>query len=438
VQDKSLSEFTSFMGTLRAGDFNIKTTFSVRIDNRGEVEFSFGTIHLTEETFFIMTHWDNDNSYFSLSGQSEEGILFKTEHFQFSSVGHQSSKDGTFLNLVGSCSKAEFHRNLTELSPKTVLHMWLKGFRNFRLLSRKCNLGTVSMAGKTTIEDPDTITGYISVCMDNEAEDLFVWRKEAEKLLEHLRRVMSFASATVLQTPATEFRSGGELEVLTFSQTRQAPAFMQTFHFLNQEPIFEAALNSFFNPPFKTNNLFFAIEWFAMDATYNEVRLVNAMTVLENLVAANLHDAHALIRPAKEFEKIKTRLRQEIKKCVVKWSLEESEKANEIVVELNERLSDLNRRSIFHKIKALSQLWSVPLDGISDDEIKAAKKARDLIVHRGHYYQEDKEEQEDLWAHVAVIREVVVRFVLTALGYQGRYISYYGGYHDADFPHVSN
>ncbi|MBU5614684.1 hypothetical protein [Geomonas azotofigens] len=434
MQDKSLSDFTSFTGTLRAGEFNIQITFLARIDNRGEVEFNFAQIPLTKENIFIKKHWNNDNFLFTLSGQSDDGILFKTEYFQFNSVGHQSSKDCTLLNLAGFCSKAEFQRDLTKLSPKPVIQMWLKGFQSFRPLTRECQLGTVTMGGKTTIKDPDTITGFISVRMDYETDDLLVWRKEADKLLEHLRRVMSFASATVIQNPVIEFRSGNKSEVFTFSQTRQAPAFMQTFHFLNYEPIFEAALNSFFNPPFKANNLFFAIEWFAMDATYNEVRLVNAMTVLENLIAANLDDSFALIRPAKEFEKIKNKLRQEIKKCLAKWSSEESEKANEIVVELNERLSDLNRRSIFHKIKALSKSWSVPLDGISDDEIKAAKKARDLIVHRGQYYQEDKEDQEDLWSHVAVIREVVVRFVLTALGYRGRYISYYGGYHDAHFP----
>src|SRR5947209_16140958 len=38
------------------------------------------------------------------------------------------------------------------------------------------------------------------------------------------------------------------------------------------------------------------------------------------------------------------------------------------------------------------------------------------------------------WTHVTIIREVAVRFVFTAIGYKGRYISHVGGYHDAVFP----
>jgi hypothetical protein len=33
-----------------------------------------------------------------------------------------------------------------------------------------------------------------------------------------------------------------------------------------------------------------------------------------------------------------------------------------------------------------------------------------------------------------VVREIAARFFLTAIGYKGRYISYIGGYHDANFP----
>ena len=33
-----------------------------------------------------------------------------------------------------------------------------------------------------------------------------------------------------------------------------------------------------------------------------------------------------------------------------------------------------------------------------------------------------KPEDADLWTHVTVIREVVVRFLLTIIGYRGEYI----------------
>ena len=435
MRDQDLRNFTSFSGSLDADGNSISLSFSARINHRGEVEFDFDNIPLTQETCFIIT-WDDDNSkvnYFSLSGKSADGIEFKTEDLLFNSLGHESSRDkGSWMTLDGSCSRAVFHGKLLEPMPTPVICMRLKGFQNFGSLQQNCKLGTVTMAGKRSIEDPDTITGYISVKSDDKTVEPYTWRKEADKLLEHIRRVMSFASATVLQAPITEFLAGSEVEVVALSQTRQAPAFMQTFHHLNQQPVFDAAVNSFFNPPQPDiKNFFFAIEWFAMDATYNEVRLVNAMTALENLVASNLGDNDAMIRPSKEFDKMRTKLRQVIKKCVEKWSPEEAEKANEVVKDLNDKLADLNRRSIFQKLKTLSDRWGVPFDGISDDRIMAAKKARDQIVHRGHYYEG---EREDLWEHVTVIREIVVRFLLTAIGYKGSYLSYLGGYHDAQFP----
>jgi hypothetical protein len=74
------------------------------------------------------------------------------------------------------------------------------------------------------------------------------------------------------------------------------------------------------------------------------------------------------------------------------------------------------------------------MDGISDESIKAAKQARDRVVHRGQYYEDAKEDEADLWTHVTVVREIVTRFLLTAIGYKGRYFSYIGGCHDAVFP----
>jgi hypothetical protein len=438
MQDKGLSEFKSFMGNLRAGSDTVPITFRARIDVAGEVEFDFDAIVLTKESSFINKWWDGKGSctsYFTLSGQADDGTEFKTEDLRFNTLRKESSeKTGSRMNPVGGCLQAEFRRKLAEPAANPTLRMHVKGFQNYGQLSSICRLGMVAMVGEMSIDNPDAITGHIAVQSDNEPADLTAWHVEANKLLEHIRRVMSFASASALRGPIIEFFAGDELKVVALSQTRQTSAPFRTFHPLNQQPVFDAAVNSFFNPPFEVKNLFFAIEWFAMEATYNEVRLVNAMTALENLVASNLGDNDALIQPEKEFEKTSRVLRKVLRRCVDKWSSEKAERADEVVKELNERLADLNRRSILRKLMTLARRWSVPLDGIVEDKIKAAKQARDRIVHRGHYYDDDKEGSDDLWQHVTVVREIVVRFLLTAIGYHGGYISYIGGCHDAQFP----
>jgi hypothetical protein len=112
----------------------------------------------------------------------------------------------------------------------------------------------------------------------------------------------------------------------------------------------------------------------------------------------------------------------------------DSENIGDGVNELDAKLLNLNRKSIFEKIKRLAELWSVPFDGISDRQIKSAKSARDLIVHRGNYDKAGEDKNDDLWEHVTVIREIVVRFLLTAVNYNGSYCSYLGGYHRTQFP----
>jgi hypothetical protein len=167
-----------------------------------------------------------------------------------------------------------------------------------------------------------------------------------------------------------------------------------------------------------------------MMATYNEVRLVNAMTALENLIDSNLGDSEALILPRNSFDKIRRALFGIIRACVSKW---EPDAAEDVLIELNEKLLDLNRRSLLRKLETLRQRWNVPLGGIEGTALKAAKQARDKVVHRGQYYEDAKETDADPWTHVTVVREVAVRFLFTAIGFKGRYISHMGGYHDAEF-----
>ncbi len=442
MQDKGLTEFKSFTGNLNAGSDSVSITFQACIDTTGEIKFKFDPIILTEGTFFIKNSWNNEESNFkfSLFGKAEDGTEFKTEDFYLTCISTESNEEtGSRMRLIGSCKQVEVRRKLANPAPKPILRMCIKGFQNFDQLSSECRLGKIVMEGKIFIDDPDTLTGCIAVQPDNEPADLAAWHEEANDLLEHVRHVMSFASAVMLQRPIIEFYAGDDLEMIVLSQSRQASAPFRTFHFLNQQPVFDAAVKSFFSPPFEVKNLFFAIEWFVMESTYNEIRLVNAMTALENLVASNLSKDDKLIRPVNEFEKIRKKIRAVIRQCIGKWATYNADEADEIVKEVNKKLGDLNRQSIRQKLSILAKNWSVPLDDIGKGKIDgkykidAAIDARNLVVHEGYYYKDDKDDSVPLWDHTLVVREIIVRLLLAAIGYRGEYISYFGGYHDAEF-----
>ena len=153
---------------------------------------------------------------------------------------------------------------------------------------RPIPLGTIAIAAHHSKGDRNALTGTLQIRATTVPEDLPRWRNEADRLLEHIRRVMSIAAASLLRSPITEFFAGEVNEVTALSQIAQGQAGLRAIRSQRQKEFFSAAVTSFFTPPIAAEQLFFAIEWFAMDVTYNEMRLVCAMTALENLIEANL------------------------------------------------------------------------------------------------------------------------------------------------------
>lgn len=369
----------------------------------------------------------------TLTGIATDGTKFSTNQLQFSKLNSDfMNEHGVTISPKGFCTKGLFELKLIVSSSSPKLKMQIKGFSNFGELFAECELGKIVMDSFADIVEPDCITGYISIQSKSSHIDIQSWRVKAGKMIEHVRRVMSLASSSLILSPTIEFVNGDSLVVETFSQGKQTSSSMRVISHLHQKFIFDSAVKSFFVPPIQVNNLFFAIEWFVMDSPYAELRLINSMTVLENLISSNLEDLDVQFLPKSKFEKQRKKLRGTIKENIQCWTSDVTEH-EKIIKELNEKLAELNRRSLLQKIEILAKRWNVPIQGMSAG-IEAAKKARDLIVHRGHYKDSGDHTESDLWEHVMLIREVVIRFLFVAIGFEGRYWSYLGGYHQAEFP----
>jgi len=429
-----LRSFQRFSGTLSDGDQSMPVRFKARIGDDGEVELDLHAFRISKATWFVRKRWQagrNDVAEFGLNGVTPDGLRFESDSLSLNSLGERWSgvHNRHWSKPRGECGKVQYFRTVDPARDRPVLKLHLKGFDCFPALHAKCALGTIQVAGETKLGEPDRLTGWIVIEAIEPTSDLGAWRAEAEKFAEHLRRILSVGASTMLQAPILEFVAGDIHEVEVLSQTRQHAPVMRVFHKLNLQPVLDAAVTSFFAPPIEVKNLFFAIEWFAMATTYNEVRLVNAMTALENLIDSNLTEEEALIEPRREFDKTRKALRAVIRACLDRWSPNRAATARE---ELGEKLLDLNRRPLRRKLHLLAARWSVPLDGIGDEQIGRAIKARNAIVHSGHHPA--TEDGPDLWDHMTIVRELVVRFLLTAIGYRGQYISHVGGYHLALFP----
>lgn len=429
--EDDLGRFRRFTGSLRAGGQTLPLRFKARVRGNGELEIVLHAFRVTARTRFVRDLWHNDGPRFAeyrLEGKSEDGFRFQTDDLIFLSLGERWSGRTNWhaSKPRGECGKATLTRDLARPVETTFLELRLKGFECVQPLRTVSALGPVTAAGATRLKEPDRLAGLIRVEASSAPDDTSGWRRDADALLEHVRRILSFGAGTALRAPVLQFAHGRTLEIEVVSQSRQQPSEMRVFHKLDQQALLDAAVTSWADPPIPRSKLELAFEWFAMTSLYNEVRLVNAMTALEHLVDANLTEAEAMVLPRAAFRHLQRRLRLMVEEQITDLG------SAEAVEGMTDKLVDLNRRPFRRKLVMLAAKWGVPLDDIGEKRIKGAINARNSVVHRGQLLPGSSD--EDLWQHMTVTREIVVRFLLTAIGFRGSYLSHIGGWRQASFP----
>lgn len=428
-----LCTFQRFTGTLACAGDAMPIRFKARIGRDGEVELDIHAFRLSRRTWWVKDRFNERNAdhQFRLTGTTADGLTFETDSLSFTSLGARYSGTSNWHRLKprGECGKVTFRKSLDKPADGLALKLHLKGFECFPQLRANSPLGRIVVAGATDLGDADRLSGFVLLRPEEQPQGPAAWRAEAELMLEHLRRILSFAASTMLQAPLLESWAGMFYEAEILSQSRQHAPVMRVVHKLDQQRLLDAAVTSWVDPPIEAHNLFFAIEWFSMATTYNEVRLVNAMTALENLIDSNLGDSEKHIEASRAADRTRRALRNVVVRCLAQWSPDEAES---VAAELTPKLRDLNRRSLRDKLYRLAARWQVPLDGISDEHIRGVIAQRNAIVHSGQH--RPSATGPDLWHHMTIVRELVVRFLLSAIRYRGGYISHVGGYHLAEFP----
>lgn len=433
--------FTAYRGEIGYGEGSWPIRFLVGAGANGELRFLARPMPYDAQTVELSRAWHSPGQtvpFFSLNGVSGDGVRFTSDHITISSLGKESTPTRTTMHLKLSCSKGAFLSAPDDPGGRRFVRYRLVGFAAFPHLEARCRLGEIAMAGTHPLPRTDRISGYLQVVAPEEVADFPAWREEADRLCLHLQRYMSFAQSRLIQAPMVEMWDGKTAERIHYSQTRRSRTGQVVIHPMKLQAYFERAVAAFFDPPVLVVNPTYALEWFAMDAGYTETRLLNVMTALENLTASNLSDAETLFLSKSRFEKIATAMRAAAREVSAK-----SPAAGDPTLEadwlkaLPARMLDLNRRSLSDKIHRLAARWRVPLDDlVTDEALAAAIKARNAIVHRGWYYEPaaGSTEHRDLWDHVLLMREILIRFVLTTLHYEGDYLSFRGGQYDVALP----
>jgi hypothetical protein len=448
----------AFTGTLGIQEHKASVSFTVGLDKAGHAHIEFERLPLNEQTVFLQTYFNNAQQgrfpCFTLEGEAGDKTRFDCDNIILTSLkpedvlaeGYRESDEAPryvctmgphaaySLARITMAASHEKDRDDSEGQKREVLPavLWrIKGFDSFRPLSAKCPLGEVEMAGGVDMNGKDQLSGILRMCASSAPPDVNKWRQQADALCRHVHHIMSFAACTMLGVPIREFHHGDTVVIEVYSKSGQQRSETPVFHYLDLQPIFDCAVRSHFEPAFDVTNLNFAIQWFVMRGDYRESKLITSMTVLENLSDSNLTDNDTKILSDKVFEKLRKKLSGVLKELAPEWSdNEEGQKA--YIKEFNDRFSDLKRRSLMDKISLLAERWGVDLSGVPEEFIKEAKRARDQVVHRGQF-QPKEGAARDLHDHVVTVREVVVRFILTILRFEGMYLSYLGGYQTRTF-----
>lgn len=414
---------TRFTGQIAHGEVFQPVVFDAAVDDNGELSLTFQPVAGTVDISLLKLSDATGRRvvWTTLTGAAADGQTFASETFHFTGYSHSTTDVGHEIALRGACAEAEVVTTLTEPAPKPLVRWGLRKFRSFGWMHHDLDIGRVAMGGADPDSDrPDLLSASLVLqAQDNVGPD---WLEVANARLEHIARVMSFAAGTYLRPHVVRTFVGERSVLRVYSRSNTAEPFYPPFVFLHLEPIFGVACDADAAARAAFAELDPAIRWLLTPAYYDEMRLMAAMTALENLVdRAFPGDAALFVKPSL-FKKVAS---------AVRALLREKQAPDG----MSRKVPELNRRTFAEKLQAYAEAGGVVLSDLPAEQLRDLINARNTVVHTGVYFDPDIESQPDLWDHLLLAREVVTRVLLAELGFVGNYFSpFYGPDRQLRFP----
>lgn len=424
----------NFKGVLSVDEHKLDVNFIVKINDTGEMILEIESILLGGDSLFII-HYFNDQKIkyfdFFLHGKSDDEVYFFSDDIYIYHMVNETPPFPLVILKVGF-KTAKLHTVLSDHKKDfPIIRYYINGYIGNKTCVAKNHLGEIEMAGVELISNDDEKMSELTISSLDGPPDLEKWRMDVEDFFNNFRSIMSFASGRRLMVPAMEFIHDESHEIHVRAQIKVSSTHTPPFPFYDFSSIFKCAVDSYNDPRPHKEHLPGAIEWLNMNSNYDEGKLILAMTVLEYLVSSNLDKKDLTLRPKSLFRDLRNSLLEVVQEKISKWTEDPAERVSELN-EIKDKFEDLNRRTLRQKIFLLADRWGVNIDDIPPEDIAEAKRARDHIVHQGHYTPSINS-KKDIYDHVRLTRELATRFILTALDYKGSYISYLNGQEGKEF-----
>ncbi|MDQ0465583.1 hypothetical protein QO010_003372 [Caulobacter ginsengisoli] len=411
-----------FEGTVSKDEVSVSVAFSAEVNARGELKLVFDPLPHTNETFALRRGLSRGEevTFWSLNATGPEGESLSSDSFHLTGYSSRTGENGDDLTIQGTCSEVEIVQELSEPSPFPQFRWTFRRFRTFSRLGHPIEGGTLYAGGAApNPEDGQLITGFIAIQSD-QAEVEPEWWTKIEARADHVRRVLSLASGVYLRSYMEDRLEGTTHRLRVFSLSKAPEPFLAPFHFLNLEPIFKSACTSSAEVCARFLELDPALRWLLSPAHYDESRLLGAMTALENIV----EQAY----PAKEFPLVKRGAFDRFAKAVRALIRE-----HDLPEPVLSKVPELNRASFIDKVQRYVDEHGIVVADFPHGGLEPVIKARNAVVHTGIYFN-DEPGEIDIWDHILVARELVIRILLNALEFEGNYFSALHGDEQLRFP----
>lgn len=437
-----LMDFQGCTGHMKWGpssDEELPIAFDLKIEKngRGTIEFNtsdpkfiapISTLHHNTATFGVRAIDADGNSI-----DVTEAIILS------SSIGasniEQCHKISATIKIIDMSIIFTDVCELSEGEPKQQAEYFVKGLARTLGFSSRLAPWTVSVSSEEKTEYPDTISARMVVALDNSWKEMLPseFGIQCDELVQRLLEVLSVAVGTSLAWSVRRIYIEKLPIELSFRSTQvtDAPAF-PLFYSLNLSPILGLALASHTPEIRHARGLDVAIYWYLIYSHRAEAQYLHLMTALEHMIS-RYNDGRSKAR----FDKLK--FKREVKPALLAAATElkkRSEISDADFDFLKGKLGDLNRMSLRDDLEGMLTEWGVQFEDLLQvAQLRDLIEVRNRITHSGAISRQGDEEPYDLfWQCFDVLIELLKRVFMAVWGYQGRYISHFGSYHEAEYP----
>jgi hypothetical protein len=404
----------------------------LKVENSGRVTLSFDAVNVRAETAWMLTVLSEKQQFAEwglVKGHTPDGqVSIESDHV---AINVRNIK-GPRVQLEGEASQLRLR--YADDPPNTrgcrVIYFPV-GMRGLSVQSADTTAGRLSVAG-AKVEDFGALAGMVQIDAPVEARSLPDWLPLCDAVARQVLDIVSFADGRFITWSARELSVDERVVYREFFGAHPSgQPWDETFDWLNLQPVIDLALRAYTPALRAATGLEVAISWFVTHPSHTELQLLAACSALEHLVSVYLKQGQSekpTLIPRPVFTIFHRRSRQFLADACG------SQIDRLPMQKVRSRLGQINQASLEENLRAMLRAYGVPHSDI-ESAIGPAVLARNDVVHRGVYRQGD--DDQHLYSHVAVLRELLKRTFLKLLRYEGVYHSLLHGPQRIHFPSLT-